>query len=250
VKSARNAAPYGDSYDINRLERPFLQDMSYVPDLDIVSFEISEDADWYYLSILLAGRNPNHLMGINYGVELDLDRDGFGDTLIRAFPPYTSEWTTNWVQVYNDSSRDSAGTSSAKADAAFDSNGYETLVFDGRWGEGADPSLAWVRIKEGPQAVVQFAFKKTLAAPPFLYGALADGGLKDVSRLDYNDHFHEAEAGSPLEKSRYYPLRALFAVDNTCWQAFGMKNPSQIGKVCPLDLSAPATGLPQITPVP
>ncbi len=29
-------APYGDSYQINRLERPFLQNMKYVPDLDIV----------------------------------------------------------------------------------------------------------------------------------------------------------------------------------------------------------------------
>src|SRR5690349_5910627 len=38
-------APYGDSYDINRLERPFLQDMTYVSDLDIVTYTVSQDAD-------------------------------------------------------------------------------------------------------------------------------------------------------------------------------------------------------------
>ena len=31
-------APYGDSYKLNRFERPFTQDMTYLPDLDIVHF--------------------------------------------------------------------------------------------------------------------------------------------------------------------------------------------------------------------
>src|SRR5512133_3479316 len=35
--AAENRAPYGDSYDVNRFERPFMQDMTYVADLDIVS---------------------------------------------------------------------------------------------------------------------------------------------------------------------------------------------------------------------
>ena len=39
-------APYGDSYDINRFERPFMQDMIYLSDLDIVTYNLSEDADW------------------------------------------------------------------------------------------------------------------------------------------------------------------------------------------------------------
>src|SRR5688572_24526940 len=51
VESSGVAAPYGDSYKINRFERPFRQNMIYVSDLDIVSFNLSEDADWYYISI-------------------------------------------------------------------------------------------------------------------------------------------------------------------------------------------------------
>src|SRR5690349_8360386 len=75
-------APYGDSYDINRLERPFLQDMTYVPDLDIERFSLTSDEDWFYVSINLIGTDPNNTMGIQYGVELDQDRDGFGDFII------------------------------------------------------------------------------------------------------------------------------------------------------------------------
>jgi hypothetical protein len=240
AKSARKDAPYGDSYDINRLERPFLQDMKYEPDLDILSFSVSEDADWYYVSIHLAGNDPNNRMGIDYGVELDTNADGYGDTLIWAYPPYDDTWTTDWVQVYNDANHDSAGASSAKADGDPSGNGYETLIFDGRWEQGADPSLAWVRMQAAPEAEVQFAFKKSLAGPKFLVGVVADGGLKKVSMYDYNDHFAEADAGSPLKSSQYYPLNALYAVDNTCWQAVGMKNPLHIAKVCPAELSAPA----------
>jgi hypothetical protein len=37
-------APYGDSYNINLFERPFTQTgMNYIPLLDILTFQISED---------------------------------------------------------------------------------------------------------------------------------------------------------------------------------------------------------------
>ena len=39
----------------------------------------------------------------------------------------------------------------------------------------------------------------------FMYGALADAGLKDVPKLDYVDRFTEAEAGSPVKDKQYYP---------------------------------------------
>jgi hypothetical protein len=60
-------APYGDSYDINRLERPFLQDMTYVPDLDIVKANVGQDADWFYVSVDLVGTDPNNSLGISSG---------------------------------------------------------------------------------------------------------------------------------------------------------------------------------------
>jgi hypothetical protein len=50
---------------------------------------------------------------------------------------------------------------------------------------------------------------------------------------DYNDRFTEAEAGSPVYDKQYYPLKALFAVDNTCWEAFGFKANGYEPKLCP-----------------
>jgi hypothetical protein len=240
VESSRRAAPYGDSYNVNLLERPFLQDMEYTPDLDIVTFNLSEDADWYYVSIELSGNNPNNSLGINYGVEIDLGTDGFGDFLIWAKPPYTAEWETVNVQVYSDLDHDSAGVSSARSDAVFNGNGYDNLVFDGASIQSADPDVAWVRTTADPRGVIQFAYKKSLTGPVFMLGIVADAGLKDVSKFSYNDYFLEADAGSPVRSERYYPLGAIYAVDNTCWEAYNMQNLGFISKLCSSS-EAPAT---------
>ena len=44
-------------------------------------------------------RDPNSTLGVDYGVELDPDHDGFGDYLIWAHPPYASTWDTEPVRV-------------------------------------------------------------------------------------------------------------------------------------------------------
>ncbi len=49
--ASERRAPYGDSYDINRLERPFEKDMTYVSDLDIYLYKVSSDTDWWYVQI-------------------------------------------------------------------------------------------------------------------------------------------------------------------------------------------------------
>jgi hypothetical protein len=225
-------APYGDSYNLNRLERPFSQDMTYLPDLDIVTFQVSEDDTWIYVSIQLIGLNPNNDLGINYGVEIDNDADGYGDYIVWARPPYTEDWTADNVQVFQDKNHDTAGYSPVKSDAPFDGDGYETLIFD--VGVGDDPDLAWVRIKASARATVQFAFKRTLTDGSYMLGVLADTGLKDVGQLDYVDRFTLLQAGSPVRSDiDYYPLKALYAVDNTCWQAYGFVPTGYEPKLCP-----------------
>jgi hypothetical protein len=214
-------APYGDSYDINLLERPFLQDMTYIPDLDIATFQFSQDETWHYVSIKLIGADPNHALGINYAVEIDTDKDGFGNFIIWASPSYTSEWTTENVRVFADTNHNTGGLSAIKSDAPFSSDGYETLVFDGANGVGTDPDLAWVRLGNSENATLQFAFKRLLAGDIFMAGVIADAGLKDVVQIDYVDRFTETEAGSPVKDKKYYPLQALFSVDNTCREAIG-----------------------------
>lgn len=232
VTSSGNAAPYGDIYKLNRLERPFLQDMTYVSDMDIATFNLSEDADWFYVSMELRGSDPNNAIGINYGVEIDLDFDGFGDFILWAHPPYSSAWDTSTVQIFKDTDHDSAGELSQQSDASTNGNGYDTQVFDGGTGQAADPDLAWVRINADPKSTVQFAFKKSLTGSFFMLGVVADAGLRDISKFDYNDHFKEDEAGSPEQNTAYYPLGSLYAVDSTCWEAYGIEATGYEPKSC------------------
>lgn len=234
-------APYGDSYKLNRFERPFSQDMTYVPDVDIHRFGLSEDTDWYYISIQLIGNDPNHALGINYGAEIDLNADGFGDYVLWAHPPYKVQWDTTNVQVFQDSNLDAAGVSATKSDAVFNGDGYDTLVFNASTQENTDPDLAWVRITEDQPATIQFAFKKSLTGPSFLLGVVSDMGLKDVSKYDYADYFTEADAGSSVRSNQYYPLGSLYGVDNTCWEAFGIKTTGYEPKLCQ-PISQPTKG--------
>ena len=237
-------APYGDSYNISLLERPFLQYMTYVDDLDIHNFSIDEDEDWHYISMRLVGDDPNNPLGIEYGVEFDMNMDGFGDYLVLAHPPFFTEWTADNIHLYADQNRDTAGISPLTSDAAITTDGYETLIFDGSQPGNADPDLAWVRINADENATVQFAVKRGFISEPFMFGLLSDAGLKDASKLDYVDCFSEKEAGSPVREKRYYPLGKLYAVDNTCRQAHGFESSGYEPRVCPKEI--PATLAPGV----
>jgi hypothetical protein len=235
-------APYGDSYDINRLERPFLQGMTYVPNLDISTFNVGEDADWFYVSISLVGSDPNDKLGINYAVELDRNHDGFGDYLIWAHPPYPPAWDTSAVQIFQDTNHDTGGLSAEKSDADLAGDGYDTQIFNGGVGD-ADPDLAWVRANSGVRALVQFAFKKSWSGSVFMLGVMADAGLKDPKKLDYVDRFTLADAGSPIRGNSSYPLKALYAVENVCREHFGFKSTGEEPQLCP-STASPATKKP------
>jgi hypothetical protein len=209
-------APYGDSYAIDRFERPFLKDMTYVPDMDILSFNLAQDTDWNYVSIQLVGSNPNDPLGISYGVEIDQNGDGIGDYILWAHPPYAAEWDTQNVQVFKDSNHDSGGAGGTVSTG----DGYETLIFNGGSSQDSDPDLAWVRMQAGTHATVQFAFKRSWLGDSFAFDVVADGGLKDVSKYAYDNRFTQLQAGSPIRSSKYYPLGSLYAVDNTCWEPY------------------------------
>jgi len=230
-------APYGDRYDIYRMERPFTQDMSYIPDMDIVTYNVKTEGDWIYVSIELIGSDPNNDVGIHYGIELDTDHDGFGDYIVWSNPPYVTEWSTDGVQVFVDQNHDTGGLSAEKSDAPLDGDGYETKIFDS--GVGDDPDLAWVRMQVGERATVQFAFKSTLSGSSFLLGVLADANLRDVTKMYYNDRFTEAEAGSPEKNETYYPLKELYAFDNACREAFGFEPTGYEPLLCPREEPTP-----------
>jgi hypothetical protein len=243
-------APYGDSYGINRLERPFQQDMTYVPNLDLSTYMVGMDSDWVYVSITLVGNEPNDPLGIDYAVELDKDHDGFGDFIIWAKPPYPVNWDTAPVKIYQDTNHDTGGLSGEKTDAVFDGNGYDKLVFNGGPGD-SDPDMAWVRVNNSFQGSVQFAFKRSWSGNIFMLGVMADAGWKDPGKLDYVDRLKLTDAGSPIRDSKYYPLKGLYLVDNVCREAFGFKATGYEPQLCPMDEPAPQrTPKPHVTPPP
>jgi hypothetical protein len=250
VLSSATGAPYGDSYKLNRFERPFLQDMTYVADLDISNFSISEDQDWYYVSLQLAGSDPNNALGIHYGVEIDRNADGAGDFLLWTRAPFTTEWSTTTAQIYQDSNNDTAGPSAVEADASSNGNGYDALIFDGSRTENSDPDLAWVRLSPDLPGMVQFAFKKLLTGPAMMLGVVSDAGPKDVSKYDYADHIAEADAGSPVKNNKHFPLGSLYAVDNTCWEATGFQTAGNEPKLCQPILQTVNTQVPEETSTP
>lgn len=232
--ASEHRAPYGDAYRINLFERPFTKSvMDYLPELDIVTFRLTADADWYYVSVEMTGGDMNSQVGANYGVEIDPDHDGFGDYLIWTHPLYTTAWTTDTVQVYKDTNHDTGGLSAEQSDAVFSGDGFDTVIFDPAQGLGADPDLAWVRLDPHIASSIQFAFKRSLAGSAFMWGAWADAGLKDPSQFNYNDRFKEPDAGSPETSETYYPIQAIAQVDDTCWAAVGFKPTGFEPHLCP-----------------
>jgi hypothetical protein len=127
VESAGTApekrAPYGDSYEWNRLERPFSQDMSYVSDLDISRFTVASDSDWWYVSLKLMGIDPNNALGINWHRTRSQSM-GFGDYLIWAHPPYPISGTPSRA-IYQDKNHNTGGIS-AEIGCAFTTDGLRT----------------------------------------------------------------------------------------------------------------------------
>ena len=215
-------APFGDVYDLNRFERPFSQtDMTYQSSLDIEQFNIIQYGDWNYAFIKSISAIQANESNAHYGVEIDLDRDGFGDLLIWAQGPFTNEWTTNGVMVLNDSNRNTGGINPLVSEAPLPTDGYETVLFDN--GIGPDPDLAWARLSPKDKRIVQIAFKVGLTGGPFMWNAWADAGLMDPTKFNYNDQITFAEAGSPLKDNANYPLKGLYSVDNTCRAPVGFE---------------------------
>jgi hypothetical protein len=241
-------APYGDSYGINLFERPFTETvMDYLPALDITTFSLSSDEEWYYVTVDLSGGDMNDPLGINYAVELDTDHDGFGDYLVWAGPPYTTDWLAETVRVFQDTNHDTGGRSAEKTDAVFKGDGYDTLIFDR--GQGNDPDTAWVRLNPKTSAAIQIAFKRSLVGNAFMWGVWADAGLRDPSQFNYNDRFKETTAGSPEKREKYYPIKAISQVDNTCWAPEGFKPTGYEPHLCPSDEPPPPNPKGGPTPV-
>src|SRR5271157_3576212 len=223
MATAKNV-PDGDNFVQGLYERPFNANTmdTYFPYMDIVSIQGFKDDTWGYLTITLAGTDKNGKLPAQYAAELDINKEGRGEYLIRASNPASTTWTTQGVQAWKDTDGDVGGVVPMVADAKPDGgDGYETLVFD--QGKGSLTDGAWVRIAPNDPKTVQIAFKLSMIGSPssFAMGAWAGANI-DPSMFDYNDHLTHAQAGDPNQGyPKVYPIKALAEIDNTCRLAIG-----------------------------
>jgi hypothetical protein len=213
----------GDEYFNNRWERPYTAEtMDYLSDVDLIRVELKVAAPWIYITFEFVEPRAEGIGQTMYGAEFDLNKDGRGEYLIWGASPADGNWTTDGVEVWKDANFDVGGPTPQSANAPWDQgDGYEkNLVASG---VGDDPDLAWIRqIEGGKKAQLAFKYSVLNNASQFLWNGVADLGVRNPAWFDYNDHFTQADAGSPLPiQTQFYPLKALFGVDNTCRDAYG-----------------------------
>jgi hypothetical protein len=157
-----------------------------------------------------------------YAVELDLDRDGRGDWLIRVTKPGSTDWSRAGVQVWKETNDDIGGVAIMAADShPRGGDGYDQLVFDEGNGDLTDG--AWARVRSDDAKTVELAFKLEMLGSPRFYamGAWA-GTTVDPAMFDYHDHMTHIQAGSPNPGYEVYPLKDMAEIDNTCRLAVGL----------------------------
>jgi len=207
---------FGDDFNINRFERPFTSvDMAYLPQVDIVDIGMTEDDNYYYVHIKLAGVDPA-TGGANgsYAVDFDTSIDGKAEFIIIAQTPTSAEWSTDGVSIHADENSD-VGGESLSPDNGYTGDGFEKTVFNA--GTGNDPDAAWSRFVNEGSPVVEIAFKKAFLAaqPKFMWSVTASLATIDPTKFYYNDTYTIESAGSPVLGDQY-PVKDLAGVDNTC----------------------------------
>jgi hypothetical protein len=231
----------GDDFVANLWERPFTEtEMVYRPDLDINKTEMSEDGNFYYVTIYPHAVHPDGGLPGFYGIEIDIDKDGRGDLLVTAQNPASSTWDIAGVGVFKDNNNDVGGSAIMRPDTSYGGDGYEQVVFSADVLD--DPDAAWARSDLGAPSVTM-AFKKSLLGGPttFVWGVWAAESLLDPAMLDLHDHFTQSEAGSPYQAHSTYPLKAINLVDNTCRETYGFEATVPIPGLCQINIQPTAT---------
>ena len=147
-----------DAWDEQKLERPAAAvNGPYAPALDITSAWMGTNQQWLFGKLVLFETDPTKLpVDLTAAFEIDTDLDSRGDFLILASGISSATWTTDGVQVWQDTDGAVGGGKPHEPDTA-SGNGYEALLFDA--GIAADPDLAWVRLNTSKGIAIEFAFK-------------------------------------------------------------------------------------------
>jgi hypothetical protein len=208
----------GDVFVHGLYERPFNRDPmdKYFPYLDIVDVQGYTDDTWGYASITMQKAAEGDALPGQYAVELDLDRDGRGEWLIRVAAPSSTDWSRQGVQVWKETNGDVGGVAVMTADSKpRGGDGYDDLVFDEGNGDLSDG--AWARLSPNNPRTVELAFKLEMLGNPKGYAMGAWAGTSvDPAMFDYHDHMTHIQAGSPNPGYEVYPLKDMAEIDNTC----------------------------------
>ncbi len=216
----------GDDFRNGKYERPFTQEMVYLPQVDLVNVKLNrEDPLWIYVQFkVIEAFSENRDVKVDFLVELDTDLDSRGNYIIVTAAPSSTQWSTTTVRVLSNPDMNVGGVNPVKPDTNLsEGRGYYEEVFNE--GKGDDPDLAWSRLSKDDPAMVEIAFKNTLTGGEkgkFIWLPWSDAGMKDWSLYEFNDHFTLEQAGYPVKDDlENYPLKALWGVDNTCREPSG-----------------------------
>ncbi len=244
-KADQKEAYAGDEFLRGRYERPFDQDMNYLPVIDIKQANLFRDKDDEFIYSIIHMKEDPALFPdsqFGFGIELDLDIDGRGDVLVWTARPLSTEWSVEGVTVWKDLNKNIGGVTPMRSDTPPGDDGYEIKVFDA--GIGSDPDLAWSRISSDDPKLIELSFKKSLLGDTevFLWGAWSILGEDQFDLFDHNDHFTFDEAGSPMKsETGYYPLKEMYALDNTCRAASGFTPNGGEAGLCPISVPSTTT---------
>ncbi|MFY9366547.1 MAG: SdrD B-like domain-containing protein [Brevefilum fermentans] len=222
----------GDDFTANLYERPFTEgEMVYRPDIDINKTEISEDNNFYYVTIYPNNTHPVGGFQAAYAIEIDEDWDGRGDLLVIADRPSSNQWDITGLSVWRDANKNVGGQTILRPDTGYSGDSYEQELFS--INVLNDPDVAWARVSEGSPASVTIAFKKSLLTrSTFVWGVWAADSLLDPALFDHHDHFTKEEAGSPNKSHTTYPLKALNLIDNTCRETYNFEATTPFRGLC------------------
>lgn len=229
-----------DSWQIQRYERPFnaIDQNVFFPDLDVWFGNLGRSGDWFYLNIEVAGlMTGSSFPNGSYGIEIDLDQDRRGDILILATGPgksFSSEWSTEGVQVWLDTDNDVGFRFPDQPDNPATGNGYDLLAFD--QGQGDSAYTAWSRVITEKQPNIEIAFKSTVIgeSSAFRWWVWSDAGVQNPGLFDYQDAFSNEMAGDVYQNAPFFPANQLFALDNTCAAVWGMVSIEDAGTCTPI----------------
>lgn len=223
--AGRKHPPGGDRFTFGKFERPFNADTmeQYFPEIDIIDTFVFQDDDWVYGVIKLKDFDSQGNLPGKYGVEFDLDLNGKGDVLVLVSQPASSNWSTEGVQVFQDSNQNVGGSKAVVSDYDTPGDGYEDLIFDE--GTGDDPDLAWTRVTSG-SVFLEIAIKRSALGEEGKFMLNMWAGTDDLnpSQFDINDLLTHEQAGAADPGFEYfYPIKGLSEIDNTCRLAVGFE---------------------------